>query len=208
MSLFLSVRESSNSDSLLGHQVTIIFTAFFVQCFWGKWVCVCSSMCCVILVLLKIWINRRLHTFTSRGNAGFLRFCHFLSLTHPHPNTCNVRWCQTGIPHIAPDTPVFPWHFLCWTGTHRQPANLHSSPVDDLHLLKIAHVLSVFLSLFTLCVGFKGVLHVFVRLQTCVCICVGGVKMNDNCKGRRAVANLPYLLLPKNKGLCLCLFFI
>lgn len=112
-------------------------------------------MCCVILVLLYMRINTSLHTFTGRGNAGCLCLCCSFSHTHTPPcththtrtNTCDVRWSQTGIPHIAPDTPVFLWHFPCRTGTHRQPANLHNSPVDDLHFLKIAPILSVSLSL-------------------------------------------------------------
>lgn len=81
------------------------------------------------------------------------------------------QWCQTGIPHIAPDIPVFLWHFPCRTGTHCQPANLHSSPVDDLHLLKIAPC-SLCLPLSAVCVGYNSVSHVCLCVSICVFVFV------------------------------------
>lgn len=160
-------------------------------------------MCCVILLLLQMKINRSSHTFTGRGYAGMaasvaLTFSFVLPPTHPH-NSCDVRWCQSGIPHTSPDTPVFLWHLLCQNGTHCQPANLHNSPVNDLHLLKIAPVLTPPPPLSAICCVSRCSVCFFVLHHMCVgiCVCVGCVKIYYNCKGRQGSAHLPHLLLPQ-----------
>lgn len=172
-------------------------------------------MCCVILLLLQMKINRSLHTFTGRGYAGMALFL-LLSLsplsyppTHPH-STCDVRWCQSGIPHTSPDTPVFLWHLLCQNGTHCQPANLHNSPVNDLHLLKIAPVLaSPPPSSAICCVSRCPICFFCASPYVCLyglCVCVGCLKIYYNCKGRQGSAHLPIYCCPRAVFLGFCFF--
>lgn len=150
-----SLVKSLNPDSLLSHQVMIMFTSFSVHGVFKVNQCVYIHPCAVSFLFCCIWESIHHCTLLLAEEMQDASVCVALSLTHTPPcththtrtNTCDVRWSQTGIPHIAPDTPVFLWHFPCRTGTHRQPANLHNSPVDDLHFLKIAPILSVSLSL-------------------------------------------------------------
>lgn len=157
-SLFLPVHESLNSDSLLSHQGTIMFTLVSVHSVFKVNQCVYVHPCAVWFLFFWKWesIDHCILLLAGEMQDSSVSVALSFSLTHTAiylpthtpTNTCDVRWCQTGIPHIAPDTPVFIWHFPWRTGTNRQPANLHSSPVDDLHLLKIAPILSVSLSLY------------------------------------------------------------
>lgn len=128
---------------------------------------------------------REPHKKAGRGGEGTPQL--FYSVVPPTPSLSLSRslsrslspvplWCQSSedassFPHRSPDTPGGPRALsLSGRDTLCQPANLHQSPVDDLHLPEVG-ILCVFVFM-CVCVCFCLVYELCERVTLYLCVCV------------------------------------